>query len=151
MALGKPPRTSHTPSAISSASPPWIQARARVRALASLVRFDSGARAGRRQHAELAGDVAAVDVGLEALELVLGGEGEDVAALHLEVRAVGNEALERARAGERAGRAPLNDDPAAFAFVGADHVEDLPREVREGAVHLGRGTRARRRAPSSPR
>ena len=39
--FGMPPRTSHTPSAIRSGSDPWIHERARVRALASLVRLVS--------------------------------------------------------------------------------------------------------------
>ena len=98
---GKPPRTTQTPSAIRSARRRGPSTCSWVRALASSASRASRRRAGRRQQAELAGDVAAVDVGVvvgDQVVLIV----SDVAALDLDPAAVGREALERARAGERA-------------------------------------------------
>src|SRR5581483_3655171 len=90
---------------------------------------DIGLGAGGREHAELAGEVGPVEVGVVVLNLVL-AHGEHIAAFDVDRLAVGREALKRPRTGEGAGGPPAHGGSVASR----GQVENLELEVREGRV-----------------
>ena len=120
--------------------------RIRVRRLASSVSRASVARARRRQEAELAGDVAAVEVGVVVDDLVV-GDGDARRSPRSRSRAVGREALERARA-RRTCRAPASAPRSRLRHGG--QVEDLEARSRGRRRTARRSTRGRRRGRSAP-
>lgn len=88
-------------------------------------------RTGLRQESELAGNRAAVDVGVGASDPAL-LDGQDIAPLDVTPGAVGYEPLEPARTGERRARAPA--DGAAVALRG--RLDDFELEVGERIEQL---------------
>src|SRR5205807_464526 len=90
-----------------------------------------GARPSLGQEAELARDRARVDVGVVALDQLV-GDRDYVAALEIDPSTVGDEPLEASRPGERPAGLPANR--ATVAVRG--RVEDLERQIRERVKQL---------------
>ena len=97
-----------------------------VRVFASVVSRRSACGAGGRQEAELAGDVAAVDVGGVGDDQVV-DDLEHVAALDRDPLAVGGEALEAAR-GRRTSRSRASARSSASRCV----VVSISSKVKSG-------------------
>src|SRR5207302_5409168 len=86
-----------------------------------------GLGTGRGQKPELARDRSAVHVGVVVLDLLV-GDGENVAALHLDPGAVGFKSLERPGPGERAPSTPAY----GRALARRRRLQHLEREIRKG-------------------